>query len=164
MGTIAKQIGLRALGLLAMVLLGSGSLGAAETRRVGEEGKLWAAVLVGALAKDEPKPTNEELQEFQNQLHSIFGYDSFRIAGEFTEPLSKETFEVKTKNFSMQLNHLRSKEVRKGEPLVHDFSVKLFQKGKQIVQAKVEATTGTPFYVRGPVWGNKEIILMILVR
>jgi hypothetical protein len=130
-----------------------------------ETPKLWAAVIVGALAKDEPKETAEELEEFQAQLHSIFGYERYRIAGQFTEPLSTKDFEVKTKHFSMQLTYMGEKpSKKKGEPPVHDFQLKLFQKGDLIVQAEVEAPPGKPFYVRGPVWGSKEIILMILVR
>src|SRR5690606_32959039 len=90
----------------------------AEARpvEIGEE-KLWGAVILGALREDEPRETAEELQPFQEQLHKIFGYDTYRIAGEFTEPLDKKEFEVKTKHFSMQLKHLGSEVRERGQPV-----------------------------------------------
>ena len=153
--------GWRICALLAAFLMGTSLVKAADTP---EQGELWGAVIVGALENDDSRETNPELQEFQEQLHKIFGYDRFRIAGEIKEPLTNNDFEVKTKHFSMALNYIRSKEPKKGEPRVHEFFLTLYQKDQLIVKAEVEATTGTPFYVRGPVWGSKEIILMILVK
>ena len=134
----------------------------AATVHAGES-KLWGALLLGK--KNVPTQTfPSELKPYQSRLEKVFGYDSFEILG-------KSSHEIDTRPHSTTEQWLipgKSFSVRTGvQPLDGgNFRVELqlYQDKKELVQTVAKLGPRSPLFIRGPLYGQGQLIIVIMVR
>lgn len=158
---------------------------AASDKAAGEDGQaeqllaqgspkpeVWMALIIASKKTDEgtPAETSPQLQPFEDQLQQIFGYDKFHIMGEKTQQLGREKqfIYLNTSQFSAGLEYLGENTIEgpgeSGDATTYEFELLLYQRKQRVVESEISLTLDSPFYVRGPTWGTREISLMILLR
>jgi hypothetical protein len=172
------------LGLvLALALLTGGQNAQAQFQPppLEQEGdQVWGTIIVGHLIGNAGGArTSPSLVPYHRQLKEIFGYDVFQIVDEVMEERSGDGQELSmaTRQFSVKLESLglhngklstasaddSDQVVSLAGQQVYEFRLKLYQHDQLVVETTVEVTRGSPFYVRGPVWGERQIIIMLMV-
>ena len=129
----------------------------------GRDSELWGALLLGK--KNVPTqalPT--ELKPYQSRLEDVFGYDSFELLGKSSHEIdirpdaTAEHWLIPSKTFS----------VRTGvQPLNGgNFRVELqlYQDKKELVQTVAKLGPRSPLFIRGPLYGQGQLIIVIMVR
>lgn len=139
-------------GAIIGVLLILGSFAQAK------DSQLWGALLLGT-----NQPTLEtipaELVPYQKQISKVFGYKAFEVLGKSTRGFSdsSEQWLIPGKTFSV-----RSVVQPSGEN--YQVNLQLFQDKKELVQTIAKLGPESPLFIRGPLYGQGQLIIVIMVR
>jgi hypothetical protein len=125
--------------------------------------RIWSGVIV-ATNPENPKEPPAELREFSARLKRLFGYTQFEIAGSASEQIDEltENWLVPSPVFPLSVTARRatSKEARGGYLL----NLKLFQQNRQLIDSEVKLAPGSPLFIRGPLYGKGQIIIVLQVQ
>lgn len=120
--------------------------------------RVWGALLC-ATNKVSPE-VPESLACCMPAIQETFGYNSVRILGEKRARIQPGTTDwlIPSKEFFLKLNFQDRKET------AYPVQVELYHKKKRILSAKVELGRDAPLYIKGPVWGKGQLIIVLAVR
>lgn len=120
---------------------------------------IWSA-LVCATNEEHPKEAPPELRKFESKLKNVFGYNQFELVGQHTERMDDpaERWLIPSKDFSL---HVTS-QTAAGNGYV--LKLEMFQEARPL--AKFEARLGpqSPLFIRGPLYGRGQLIIVLLVK
>ena len=135
-----------------------------ETRspaRAGDE--LWSAVILATNAPA-PKAAPVALRAYVPQLSRLFGYNQFELIGSDSQKIvdGTEARLAPTKSLWMAVKARRatSKEARGGYLL----NLQLYRDEKPLVDTEARLAPGSPMFIRGPQYGNGQIILVLQIQ
>jgi hypothetical protein len=125
--------------------------------------KIWSGVVL-ATDVSSPKPPPPELQEFASRLKRVFGYNQLELVGSATEAIDElsESWLVPSPLFPLSIMARRapSKETHGGYLL----NLRLFQQDRPLVDTEAKLGPGSPLFIRGPLYGKGQIILVLQVQ
>ncbi len=124
-----------------------------------KDSKLWGAVLLGTNGTT-PKALPVELKPFQTRLENVFGYDSFQILGKSSLEISDNTEQwlIPGKTFSVR------SVVKPTSDSNFRVELQLYQGKKDLVQTVAKLGPRSPLFIRGPLYGPGQLIIVIMVR
>lgn len=153
-------LGIAICGTLA--LIGAETVAIRTTASARANDQIWSALVVATNASD-PKPAPPELRPFAPRMKRVFGYNQFELAGSATQEIGdqNESWLVPSKSFWMGLKGRRtvSKEARGGYLL----NLQLFQDKRPLVDTEVKLAPGSPLFIRGPEYGDGQLIIVLQV-
>ena len=120
---------------------------------------LWGGLII-ATNEAAPAELPNELRGQQNRLVA-FGYNQFRLIGQNQKmvPTGTEDWLVPGRYFSLKVDTKY--------PLLaggYALGLQLFQQHKMLVEADVNLQHGRPLFIRGPMVGNGQLIIILMVR
>lgn len=138
--------------LLILLTLGVGSV-----RASGDQ--LWGSLL---FATNQPltEPIPEELLSYEKQLKKIFGYRYFKALGQSTRSFkdSSEQWLIPGEKFSVRSFVQPTADSR------YKVALQLFQNKKELVQTVAKLGPDSPLFIRGPLYGNGQLIIVVMVK
>jgi hypothetical protein len=125
--------------------------------------RIWSGVIL-ATSVTTPKAPPAELVEYIPRLKHIFGYNQFELKATETEEIDEltENWLVPTPILPLSVTARRavSKEARGGYLL----NLKIFQEKRPIVDSEVKLAPGSPLFIRGPLYGKGQLIIVLQVQ
>lgn len=120
---------------------------------------IWGAL---ALATNEkpPQPAPRALARFAPAIGEVFGYNSLYLLGQKKRSLDawEEEWLVPSREFFFKVTPLA------GETTRLRLRVELFRGKSQLLTTEVLLARDTPLYIRGPQWGDGQLVLILEVR
>ena len=124
---------------------------------------VWSGLII-AQNEEHPKPVPSELASLEDTLKELFGYNQFELAGSASQEIGdqSENWLVPSKSFWMGLKGRRavSKEAQGGYLL----SLQLYQDKRPLVDTEVKLAPGSPLFIRGPQYGDGQVIIVLQVQ
>lgn len=147
--------------LFAILFFGSAFLASENARAAGGEyPTVWTGVV---LATTEAKPAAmlEKLAPFAPKLENIFGYNHFALLGEHTEIMDDphEHWLVPGHAFSLMAASERST-----TGAGYSVKLELFRERRMLVATKVWLTPRSPLFIKGPLCGKGQLIIVLVVQ
>lgn len=135
----------------AVLLVSAGSASAYD--------KIWAGLI---LATNENPPGTEEeiLAPFQDELKSVFGYNTFYLIGDKKKKvvLGTEEWLVPSKNVFL---HLKCTD---RDDASYQLALDVYRQKELLVQSNVRLTRDMPLFIRGPNWGKGLLVYVLEIR
>jgi hypothetical protein len=128
--------------------------------------KVWTALVLATNADNSkaPSPAPVELREFVPKMKKVFGYNQFQLIGSSSKEIGDRTPSrmEPSKSFWMTLTSRRtlSKEAQGGALL----SVQLNRDDRSILESEVKLAPDSPLFIRGPQYGNGQLIIVLKVE
>jgi len=140
-----------ALVLTMLFLSGGGTLRAQD--------RIWSALVLATNEKP-AKPIPDSLKPFAAELKEVFGYNSFYVLGEKRQRVKEGDSEwiLPSKEVFLHLTAL-NKEVSN-----YEVSLDLYDRKKLTLTSRVKLARGAPLYIRGPQWGNGQLIYILEIQ
>ncbi len=130
--------------------------GAAPARAQGDT--LYGALVMGTNA-EHPIPIPEELRGQVASLHTVFGYNEFRVLGQKRKTVTKGTEDwlVPSRQFFLRVDTKN--------PIAGGYSLglELLEDDRVIVEAEVKLSRERPLFIRGPFVGQGQLIIVLMV-
>src|SRR5437867_1147365 len=120
---------------------------------------IWSA-LVLATNEAKPEAPPPELARFAPRLKHVFGYNQFRLIGSHTEILDdpSEHWLIPSKVFCLKVS-----EEKRGKGR-HLLDIALYQKERTLVTTRAELGDESPLFVRGPQFGEGQLLIVLCVK
>ncbi|MFY8216275.1 MAG: hypothetical protein ACOVMP_06705 [Chthoniobacterales bacterium] len=140
-----------ALVLTGLFLSGSGSLRAQD--------RIWSALVLATNEKP-AKLIPDSLKPFAEELKEVFGYNSFYLLGEKRQRVKEGDSEwiLPSKEVFLHLTALNK------EVATYEVSLDLYDRKKLTLTSRVKLARGAPLYIRGPQWGNGQLIYILEIQ
>lgn len=138
--------------LIALALMASLSPLAAED-------SIWAA-LVLATNENPPREVPRKLQDFEPTIRDIFGYNSLYLLGQKKQTISAWSSDwlVPSSDFFFKITSLEK------EPACYRVRIELFRDKSLLLTTESRLARNAALYIRGPQWGQGQLILLLEVR
>lgn len=142
------------VGVICLVLLGLAGAGSAQA----QDETLYGALIL-ATKVDYPAPPPEELRGQAASLRTVFGYNEFRVLGHRRESVKKGTEDwlVPSRQFFLRVD---TKNPVTGGYLL---GLELLKEDRVIVQADVKLNRERPLFISGPLVGQGQLIILLMV-
>ena len=142
----------RALLVLAAVLLCGGSPALAATT-------VWSGLVI-ANNVAQPAAAPKELSRIEQSLKELFGYNQFQVIGQTSQTISSgdENWEATSKYFKL---HVDSKGESDSGYLLN---LRLFQEEKLLLETEAKLNKRSPLVIKGPVVGDGQLLLLLLMQ
>jgi hypothetical protein len=107
-----------------------------------------------------PAPVPRKLESFESALSRVFGYNSFYLLGDKKEEIKTGTEEwlVPSKRIFMNVTVLETL------PAGYRMEINLYDGKELLVNTEARLARDAPLYIRGPQWGNGQLIAILEVR
>jgi len=127
--------------------------------RAGDFPAVWSG-LVLATKEEHPKEAPPELRKFKAKLEGVFGYNQFELVGQHTEKMDDltERWLVPSKDFFLRV----ATKVSTGHTYV--LKLDLFQGPRPLATVETRLAPQSPLFIRGPLCGDGQLIIMLLVK
>lgn len=124
-----------------------------------ERDQIWSALVLATNAES-PAPVPKALEPYASMLQRIFGYSQFEIVGQHSQTIDseQEKWLLPSKHLFLRVDSQRS---RKGE---HRLNLALFQDQRLLVETKADLGERSPLFIRGPLYGQGQLIIVLVVR
>ena len=121
--------------------------------------RIWSA-LVLATRENPPKPVPEELTDVAPAIKKVFGYSSLYLLGEKKRDLVSggEEWLVPSREFFFKVQCLAREET------FYRLRIELYRGEKLLLTTEVKLARDAPLYIRGPIWGEGQLIFLFEVR
>jgi hypothetical protein len=123
------------------------------------DARVWSGLV---LATNSPNPHDppEELAPVLPKLKSVFGYNQFDIIGSHEEEMNKssEQWLIPTKSFYL---HVRSEQRVQADYVVH---LQFYHEKRLLVETSTKLSRHNPLFIRGPLYGQGQLIIVLLVK
>ena len=141
----------------AVLILLSLSVWATVVRADGD--RIWSA-LVLATKEDPEKPVPESLTEMAPVIQKVFGFTSLYLLGEKKRNLVSggEEWLVPSREFFFKVQCLSRRET------AYNLRIELYRGEKLLLTTAVKLARGAPLYIRGPRWGEGQLIFLFEVQ
>ena len=133
-------------------------IGSAEASPAAQT--VWSG-LVMANNVAQPEETPVELKGVESTLKELFGYNQFTVIGQSRKSLvtGSEDWMAQSKYFAL---HVDSKQGNDKNGYLLD--LKLFQEKNLLLETETKLTKESPLIIKGPLVGNGQLILLLVVR
>ena len=123
------------------------------------QGETLYGALILATKADHPAPPPEELRSQAASLRTVFGYNEFRVLGHRREMVKKGTEDwlVPSRQFFLRVD---TKNPVAGGYLL---GLELLKEDRVIVQADVKLNRERPLFISGPLVGQGQLIILLMV-
>ena len=123
------------------------------------EGETLYGALIVATNVEHPPPPPDELRSQAESLHTVFGYNEFRLLGQKRKLVSKGTEDwlVPSRQFFLRVD--TKNPVAGGYAL----GLELLKEDRVIVEADVKLNRDRPLFIRGPLVGQGQLIILLMV-
>jgi hypothetical protein len=147
-----QQRSILLLGISLALIFGSAEVRAAQT--------VWSGLVI-ANNVAQPEETPVELKKLESTLKELFGYNQFIVIGQSRKSLvtGSEDWMAQSKYFSL---HVDSKQGNDKSGYVLD--LKLFQEKNLLLETETKLTKESPLIIKGPLVGDGQLILLLVVR
>lgn len=141
------------------VLLGVACALLAHSGELRAQDRIWSA-LVLATNENPEKPVPEILKPFAAEMRQIFGYNSFYVLGEKRQKVKEGDSEwiLPSKEVFLHLTALNK------DVATYEMSLDLYASKKLTLTSRVRLARGAPLYIRGPQWGNGQMIYILEIQ
>jgi hypothetical protein len=138
---------------LIAILFGAG-LGSASA-----EDSIWGA-LVLATNEKEPAAPPTELAPFAKSMRNVFGYNQFEVIGSHTQKVEDPdgSWLIPSKRFCLRVK------IRKSGQGQHLLTLLLYQEQKLLVGTRARLGDRSPLFIRGPLYGPGQLIIVLSVK
>ncbi|MDD5351411.1 MAG: hypothetical protein PHQ12_14460 [Chthoniobacteraceae bacterium] len=145
----------RPLSLLLLLFLAA--VAAPHPARAAGE-VIWSA-LIYATAEQTPLPPPPEIAAYSQKLQHIFGYNQFQVLNQHREPMGArpEDWLIPGNGFSLHVGAQRSKES-------YLLNLQLFQDQRLAVKTIALLSRQSPIFLRGPLSGTGQLIIVVAVQ
>ena len=135
----------------------------AKSASAKPQDKIWSGVILAKNA-EHPAESPAELREFAPRLRRVFGYNQFELFGSAANEIGEEgeSWLVPSKSFWVGVKARRavSKEARGG----YLINLQLFQDKRPLVDTEAKLAPGSPLFIRGPQYGDRQIIIVLQIQ
>ena len=147
---------LLAIFALGWVLLPAGIVRASN----GSDPTVWTGVVLATSETNRTAPL-EKLAPYAAKLENIFGYTHFVLLGEHTEIMDDphEHWLVPGHSFSLMAASERSTAA-----LGYSVKLELFRERRMLVATKVWLSPRNPLFIKGPLCGRGQLIIILVVQ
>jgi len=123
------------------------------------EDNIWAA-LVLSTNENPPREVPRKLQDFAPAIKDVFGYNSLYLLGQKKQPISAWSSDwlVPSSDFFFHITSLEQ------EPACYRVLIELFRGKSLLLTAEVRLARNAPLFIRGPLWGQGQLVLLLEVR
>jgi len=120
---------------------------------------VWSGLIL-ATNSEHPSEVPVEITKFKTKLENVFGYNQFELIGQHTELMDSpnERWLIPSKDFS-----LRVVSKTKGGT-GYTFNLQLFQQKKTLADFEAKLEPQSPLFIRGPMYGGGQLIIVLLVK
>jgi len=132
--------------------------GSVEARAAAQS--VWSGLVI-ANNVAQPEETPVELKKLESTLKELFGYNQFTVIGQSRKSLvtGSEDWMAQSKYFAL---HVDSKQGNDKDGYVLD--LKLFQEKNLLLETETKLTKESPLIIKGPLVGDGQLILLLVVR
>lgn len=117
---------------------------------------IWSA-LVLATKENPPAALPPPIEPYAIQLKKTFGYNSFYLLGQKTRPLDSGEPEWLVPSKELYLRVRPQESTPTGELL----QIAIFQKKSLLVESDARLVPNSPLFIRGPLWGKGQLIVIL---
>ena len=119
---------------------------------------LYGALILATNA-EQPRPPAEALRGQAANLHTVFGYNDFRVLAENRKTIAtgQEDWLVPSRQFFLRVD------TRRPVPGGYALGVQLLQQDRVMVDADVKLSRDRPLFIRGPLVANGQMIILLMV-
>ena len=145
---------LRVTRICGLILLCLGLVASARA-----EGETLYGALIIATKVEHPTPPPEELRAQAENLHTVFGYNEFRVLGQKRKLVSKGTEDwlVPSRQFFLRVD------TRNPVAGGYALGLELRKEDRVIVEADVKLNRDRPLFISGPLVGQGQLIILLMV-
>lgn len=120
---------------------------------------IWSGLIL-ATNEERPKQPPAEISRFEAKLQNIFGYNQFELLGQHTEviDLNDEKWLIPGKTFC-----LRTTCEKIGKSWCQ-LRMELFKEQKLLVNFEARLGPRSPLFIRGPLCGKGQLIIVLVVE
>jgi len=135
------------------------SLSVLATTVQADSDRIWSA-LVLATKENPARPVPESLTDTAPVIKKVFGYTSLYLLGEKKRNLVSggEEWLVPSKEFFFKVQCLSREET------AYNLRIELYRSEKLLLTTDVKLARGAPLYIRGPMWGEGQLIFLFEVQ
>ena len=146
----------RSIQLLGIVL--ALTIGAANAGHAAQ--MVWSGLVI-ANNVQQPEPIPGELKRMEDTLKELFGYNQFKVIGQSRKAVvtGSEDWLAQSKYFSL---HVDSKEGT--DKTGYLLNLKLFQEQSLLLETDAKLTKASPLVIKGPLVGDGQLILLLVVQ
>ncbi len=121
--------------------------------------KIWSG-LVMANNVPEPTPIPAELSQLEETLKRLFGYNQFEVIGQARKTLKggEEDWTASSKYFALRVD---AKAAGKSS---YDLNLQLRQEEKLLLQTPAKLTKTSPLVIKGPLVGDGQLVLVVVLE
>jgi hypothetical protein len=142
---------------LALLLFTFWFAGMASVGRAAEV--VWSGLVYATVAK-QPAPIPKQLTGFGHKLESVFGYNNLELVSEHREVMDdrNEHWLLPGKNFCLKVDS------HKAPDRGYLLDLQLFEEKKPLVKTQTKLGKQSPLFLRGPMYADGQLIIVILVE
>jgi hypothetical protein len=120
---------------------------------------VWSGLVI-ANNVAQPEAIPPELNRFEGTLKELFGYNQFRVIGQSRKTLvtGSEDWLASSKYFSL---HVDSKG---GTDAGYLLNLKLFQEKNLLLETEAKLSKASPLVIKGPLVGDGQLLLLLVVQ
>ena len=120
---------------------------------------VWSALVLATNEKP-PAPIPTRLENFAPTIAKVFGYNSVYLLGHKRQDIDSgtESWLVPSREFFFQVQCLS-----RGDTF-YEVRLNLFQNKTKLFTTDARLARNAPLYIRGPQWGNGQLILLLEIR
>jgi hypothetical protein len=133
-------------------------LGDAVTARGSQT--VWSGIVI-ANNVAQPEETPKELKKLEETLKELFGYNQFMVIGQSKNALVKgsEDWAASSKYFSL---HVDSRDGN--DKTGYRLDLKLYQEKSLLLETEAKLSKASPLIIKGPLVGDGQLILLLVVQ
>jgi hypothetical protein len=134
------------------------TVGSTEGARASQS--VWSGLVI-ATNTSQPEPLPAELTKMESTLKELFGYNQFTVIGQSRKSLvtGSEDWLAQSKYFSL---HVDSKEG--SDRAGYRLDLKLFQEKSLLLETEAKLSKASPLIIKGPLVGNGQLLLVLVVQ
>lgn len=119
---------------------------------------LWGALVLATNA-EHPTPPPEELRSQAANLHTVFGYNQFRLLGQKRKevPTGTEDWLVSSRQFFLRVD------TKNPLPGGYAVGLQLVKENKVLVEAETKLERDRPLFIRGPFVEKGQLLIVLMV-
>jgi hypothetical protein len=123
------------------------------------EDNIWAA-LVLSTNENPAREVPRKLQDFAPTIRAVFGYNSLYLLGQKKQTISAWSSDwlVPSSEFYFNITSLEQ------ESACYRVRIELFRGKSLLLTTESRLARNAPLYIRGPQWGQGQLILLLEVR
>lgn len=130
---------------------------AANSTLAGE--KVWSGLVIADNVA-EPSPTPAELQQLEQTLRELFGYNHFHVIGQSSRTLKtgEEDWLAASKYFALHVD-------ARGETTAgYHLDLKLYKEKELLLETEAKLSKKSPLVIKGPQVGGGQLLLVLIVQ